>query len=413
MSIFSIEAKNNTAKKIHLLLSENGFEIISLVSPKSEDAEPAFIFSVMAPQSRRIHPEEILKNDIDSENYRIKENLGIFEDSAFDIHISKRVDNSEILDYTSNRVLNVIKQDSINTVEKIKNLPLIQNRLGLVSDGNGYDLRQSSVMNMERDAVILSKFSGINGVPVFINSKNEDDFIRNTAALADNFFALRISGITKQYDEDEFARITNAVDIPVIFNDTMERAPAIAAVVANSLKRIDRSFSGKNVAIIGISTMAEMLVNLLKYLGFDRVYGIDSDPGMLSKFERGEGIVATMEQAYVNSDVIIVMPDLKLVLDEKRLNHRQIIISFSNSCVNKQKLPSSVLKNSFFGYDPNPFYTLPGLMTFIKKTGYRDFDKNFSIRVMKSLLLKGDEGMLLPRPNNTFIQNQVRFLGLE
>jgi len=410
MSLYSIEIKNGSEKQFFSLLNQNGFEIISSMTQNKNSENGSFRFEIMSPQKSKINPRDVLLSQIEEKDFTIKEHQGIFEKNAIEINLSEDINNSRILEYTSNRVIHSIRNDRLNTLEKIRAVPFIKNRMGLISDGRAYDLNESTLLDLKRDAVVLAKFSGINGVPLMIKSKNEDEFIRNAISMAENFFALRISGIQKSFDSEEFARISSNVSIPVIFSDTMERAPTIAAVVNNALRRIKKDIYGKKAAIIGLSSLAEMLANLLLGIGAEKIYGIDSDPKLLSTFERGKGIVATIDQAYDNADILIIMPGVKTALDEKRLNDEQIIISFATGCVNKGNLSPAILKNSYFGYEPNPFYTLPGIASFVQKTGFTEFNIDFAARVMKSLIIQNTEGGLLPRPNMVFIKKQSEML---
>jgi len=100
---------------------------------------------------------------------------------------------------------------------------------------------------MEGKCMLFKKFSGINGIPLAIQTQDPNEFIRIVEALAVNYGGINLEDIKAPECFYIEAELQNRLDIPVFHDDQHGTAVIVYAALLNSLLVI-----GKTIEIVKI-----------------------------------------------------------------------------------------------------------------------------------------------------------------
>ena len=181
---------------------------------------------------------------------------------------------------------------SIASRADARKLTGISNRALLLSDGSLFQLRQRAFLSLERDAYLICKFTDHEALPLLLETRNEEDFIRNALAVAGNASVVRLSMLQRHLAAAVVERMQDQLECPLIHAEQVETAAILAAIVRNAANFHKTELSGKNV---GLSPAMCGLAELLRRMGAAKTYGIDTESSAASRFEKEGGIATSLD----------------------------------------------------------------------------------------------------------------------
>jgi hypothetical protein len=285
----------------------------------------------------------------------------------------------------------------------------ISNRALLLSDGNLFQVRQRALLGMERDAYLICKFTDHEALPLLLETRNEEEFIRNALAVAGNAAVIRLSMLQRHQAGAVVERMQEQLECPVIHAEHVETAAILAAMVRNAANFHKTELAGKNIGIVGLSPSMCGLAELLRRMGAAKTYGIDTDYSAASRFEKEGGIATSLDFALDRCDFIVIGPQTPVLIDGKRLNESQIVLSFTQQTLDG-KPGESALERFHYCQEPHPIYAAPGLMASVFRYGISRVGSEVSQRLAEVLIERCGENRFLPLPSETLIQAQVQAL---
>lgn len=298
---------------------------------------------------------------------------------------------------------------SIGSRADARKLTGIENRALLLSDGSMFQVRQKALLGMERDAYLICKFTEHEALPLLLETRNEEEFIRNSLALAGNASVVRLSMLQRHMAAAVVDRMQEQLECPLIHAEQVESASILAAIVRNAGHFHQTELGGKNVGLIGLSPAMCGLAELLRRMGAVKVYGIDTDYSVASRFEREGGIATSLDFALERCDFLIIAPQTPVLIDSKRLKEGQIVLSFTASTLDaasQEKQP----ERYHYCQEPHPIYAAPGLMASVFRYGIDSVGAEAALRLAEVLIERCGDNRFLPLPSEALIQAQVQAL---
>lgn len=285
----------------------------------------------------------------------------------------------------------------------------ISNRALLLSDGSVFQPRQRALLNMERDAYLICKFTDHEAFPLLLETRNEEEFIRNALAVAGNASLVRVSLLQRNLAAAVAERLAEQLECPLVHAEQIETAAILAAIVRNAANFHKTDLSGKNVGIVGLSPAMCGMAELMRRMGAARTYGIDTEYSAASRFERDGGIATSLDFALERCDFLVIGPQTPVLIDSKRLNESQIVLSFTQQTLDGHS--DAAMERYHYCQEPHPIYAAPGLTASVFRYGMERIGMEVSQRIAEVLIERCGENRFLPLPSESLIQAQIDALG--
>lgn len=224
------------------------------------------------------------------------------------------------------------------------------NTIAIISDGSavlglGNIGPEAAMPVLEGKGMILKSFSGINAVPIILDTQDTESIIATIKNIAPTFGAIMLEDISAPRCFEIETRLQDELSIPVIHDDQHGIAIVILAALINSLKLRDNSVS-KNAKIVisGAGAAGIATAKLLHTYGFTNIIMIDST-GIISKDREGlhvskqdilemtnpDNISGVLSDALKNTDVFIgVSVGNTVTSDMVKSMHNPIIFALAN-----------------------------------------------------------------------------------
>ncbi len=416
MSLYTLDIqvpreKSNSVLRLFQTDQGNGFDIISSNILYTDLNSSYYRLEIFSSANDTDQIRTALKADYPDVQFRIREDMSLYERPLVDMQPRQSLEFKKSFMATSPAAVSTVQKYMLPQRSQLRDLKLTQSRIGLFSNGTALEKPHQITVELERDQYLISKHTGIQAFPLWMEAPNEEQFIRAVASLAPNYFALRICGLDNHYALDIPERISNLTDVPLIHAEHAETSTVIAAVVKNAARTHGVEIKEKSAAIIGLSSVGHGLSEALFAMGFARVYGIDADSRQLTRFERTEGIATSLDHVYENADFVIIAPNYPVKLDETRFKEGQIILSFTPDSIDRSNLASEVAGKSYQDHAPHPVFILPGLVAAMQKYDIPCITLDMRLKLIETLQVRDGLDQFLPIPTADLIRSQIQALG--
>ena len=390
--------------------SPDGIELISSHQLYADLKSVYFRLEVFA-QNETVDSlrERIEKSNPAVLQHRVREDVSIYEGPLLEVQSSRNIEFRKNFVATAPTALRQARERLYTRPEDLERLNA--QRIALITDGSRYEHRHHAALYLERDAYLLARHANLQPVPLWLDSRNEEDLIRSVQALAPNFSSIRISGLRPDYAMEVVDRLEELVPVPLLHAEAIERAVLMAAILQNAARSHELTLSESTGAIIGLGPEGEGLLEFLLQLGVNRVYGIDSDLRQLSRFEKKGGIASSIDHIYESPDFIVITPDCPVVMDDTRFRAGQLVLSFHPGSINPRSMAPAVAESCYQGGEPHPVFVLPGLAGAIHRSRPRRVTQELLRKFMQTLVTRGTRAGFLPVPSQDLFK--VQFESLE
>ncbi len=148
------------------------------------------------------------------------------------------------------------------------------NCIAVVSDGTrvlglGDIGPEAGLPVMEGKALLFKYLGGVDAVPICLDTKDPDEFIRTTKLLQPSFGGINLEDISQPKCFHILDTLRAEMDIPVWHDDQQGTATVLLAGVINALKIVGKEMNKIKIALIGFGAAGVAVYRLLKAKGVD------------------------------------------------------------------------------------------------------------------------------------------------
>lgn len=198
------------------------------------------------------------------------------------------------------------------------------NTVAVVTDGTavlglGNIGAESSIPVMEGKAVLFKSFSGIDGVPIALNTTDTDDIVNTVKLLEPNYGGINLEDISAPRCFEIEERLKKETKIPVFHDDQHGTAIVTVAGMINALRIVDKDLSDIKVVLNGAGAAGMAIVKLLYSYGVrdmimcdskgaifeDRAFGMNDTKAYVAKWTNREKIEGSLNDVIRDADVFI------------------------------------------------------------------------------------------------------------
>lgn len=234
---------------------------------------------------------------------------------------------------------------------KVFDYTMKSNTVAVVTDGSAVlglgDIgAESSIPVMEGKAVLFKSFSGIDGIPIALNTKDTEEIIRTVKLIEPNYGGINLEDISAPRCFEIEERLKKETKIPVFHDDQHGTAIVTVAGLINALRIVDKELSDIKVVLNGAGAAGIAIVKLLYSYGVHEMVMCDSrgaiyegrPAGMndtkeyVAKWTNRDKIDGTLEDVIKNADVFIGVSVADLLSKEmvKSMADDPIIFAMAN-----------------------------------------------------------------------------------
>jgi hypothetical protein len=179
----------------------------------------------------------------------------------------------------------------------------------------------------ERDAVIINKFSGLNGYPLAIRYDHPEDIVTVMKKIERNYSAIRIQRI----DDASlmlYELIFSDLTVPVVSMEHDDIPLILLTYIIRIMMKYRLKAEETTVGFIGIDLSAIRLTRVLDKIGFRRILGYDHGETAMLALENQGGLATTDENIFGNADITVLLKNNFDHDEYSKIRPGQFVISF-------------------------------------------------------------------------------------
>lgn len=164
---------------------------------------------------------------------------------------------------------------------KVFDYTMKSNTVAVVTDGSAVlglgDIgAEASLPVMEGKAVLFKSFSGIDGIPLALDTKDTEEIIRTVKLIEPNYGGINLEDISAPRCFEIEERLKKETKIPVFHDDQHGTAIVTVAGLINALRIVDKDLSDIKVVLNGAGAAGIAIVKLLYSYGVHDMVMCDS-----------------------------------------------------------------------------------------------------------------------------------------
>ena len=172
------------------------------------------------------------------------------------------------------------------------------NMVAVITDGTRVlglgDIGPEAAMPvMEGKAALFKTFADVDAVPVCLDTKDEEEFIKTVKYLQPNYAGINLEDISSPKCYDIECRLKEICDIPVFHDDQHGTAVITLAGVINALKVVGKKIEDIKIVTSGAGAAGIAIIKLLISMGLKNVIMTDRKGAI---YEGREGLNPIKEE---------------------------------------------------------------------------------------------------------------------
>ena len=134
----------------------------------------------------------------------------------------------------------------------------------------------ASLPVMEGKCALFKSFSGLNAIPIVLDTNDTDEIVETIVRMAPTFGAINLEDISAPRCFEIEDRVKEALDIPVMHDDQHGTAVVVLAALTNALRVVKKSFESVRVVVSGAGAAGVAVVKILADAGVKDIVVLDS-----------------------------------------------------------------------------------------------------------------------------------------
>lgn len=270
--------------------------------------------------------------------------------------------------------------------------------IGAVRSGGEGGVQESLRLyaQAERDAVILGRFGGLNGVPLVVRMMHPEDIVSVLQRIQHSFAAIRIQEISEA-DLHLYDLLVSGLEVPVL-SRTLDEIPLyLMTLLVRIILKNRLAVAETTVGFVGITTSVVRMTRLLSGIGCYRVLGSDpSEKAMLALEDQG-GLATTSENIFSNADITVIMKSNFDPAEYRLIRPGQFIISL----IDREELDIETIRGKgarelILGDLTSLGALFPGVLRGAIEKGLHGIDDDRMVQLARKLVPAVDDQFRLP-----------------
>ncbi len=249
----------------------------------------------------------------------------------------------------------------------------------------------------ERDALVVSRFAGLNAYPLVIVFDHIEDFVKSLRAIEGTFAAVRISSVGEVEDPSGLEQVSAGVTVPLVTRDHDETPTLLLAVIDGLSEKNGLERGETSVGFAGIDCAAIRLTHLLAARGYRRILGCDASETLMLALEKAGGLATTLENIFGNADIVVLGARDVTEADLRKIRPGQLVISLVPVTAEEEAVfRERGVRAHVVVSEQHRASVLPGLLMGAHRAGLCGIDDGRIIAASRLLVESASPGAYLP-----------------
>lgn len=211
----------------------------------------------------------------------------------------------------------------------------IRNNVAIVTNGTAIlglgDIGAVAGMPvMEGKSLLFKLLSGINGIPVLLDTHDPQEIINTIKHIAPTYGAIKLEDIKAPECFEIEDKLDAMLDIPVLHDDQHGTAVVVLAALLNIAKYTFVNLKEASVGIIGLGAAGTGIMKLLKSYGISEFNGIDLDQSAVERFVSLGGNSKDLRGVVESSKIVIATTGCPDLITPDMIQPGHVILALSN-----------------------------------------------------------------------------------
>ncbi len=189
----------------------------------------------------------------------------------------------------------------------------------------------ASLPVMEGKAALFSQFSGMNMVPILIDTLDPKVFVETVCTIASGYSAIQLEDIQTPECFEIEEQLISRLKIPVMHDDQHGTAVVSLAATLNACRIVGRDLKKATVGQIGLGAAGSTIARLIMTYTGKPVIGEDPNALASERFQKmGGKIAASIDEIMTKADVVVSTTGQAGLIKPEMVRKGQIILALSN-----------------------------------------------------------------------------------
>jgi malate dehydrogenase (oxaloacetate-decarboxylating) len=183
---------------------------------------------------------------------------------------------------------------------------------------------------MEGKAIFYTAFTDLNAVPVLVDEKHPDAFVRTVLAIAPSFGAIHLEDIQVPECFEIEKRLIEALDVPVMHGDVHGTAVAALAAIQGACAQLGRPLERQTIGQIGLGAAGFGIARLAQEARAKAVIATDPDPLAQTHADANGIEIADFETVMARADIVVAATGRPGLIGSEMIRAGQVIFALTN-----------------------------------------------------------------------------------
>jgi malate dehydrogenase (oxaloacetate-decarboxylating) len=183
---------------------------------------------------------------------------------------------------------------------------------------------------MEGKAIFYTAFTDLNAVPVLVDEKHPDAFVRTVLAIAPSFGAIHLEDIRVPECFEIEKRLIEALDVPVMHGDVHGTAVAALAAIMGACAQLGRPLERQTIGQIGLGAAGFGIARLAQQARAKAVLATDPDPLAQTHADANGIEIADFETVMARADIVVAATGRPGLIGSEMIREGQVVFALTN-----------------------------------------------------------------------------------
>ena len=183
---------------------------------------------------------------------------------------------------------------------------------------------------MEGKAIFYTAFTDLNAVPVLVDEKHPDAFVRTVLAIAPSFGAIHLEDIRVPECFEIEKRLIEALDVPVMHGDVHGTAVAALAAIMGACAQLGRPLERQTIGQIGLGAAGFGIACLARKARAKAVLATDPDPLAQTHADANGIEIADFETVMARADIVVAATGRPGLIGSEMIREGQVVFALTN-----------------------------------------------------------------------------------
>jgi len=262
---------------------------------------------------------------------------------------------------------------------------------------------------MEGKAIFYTAFTDLNAVPVLVDEKHPDAFVRTVLAIAPSFGAIHLEDIRVPECFEIEKRLIEALDVPVMHGDVHGTAVAALAAIMGACAQLGRPLERQTIGQIGLGAAGFGIACLARKARAKAVLATDPDPLAQTHADANGIEITDFETVMARADIVVAATGRPGLIGSEMIREGQVVFALTNP--EPEIEPQVALRaGAAFAADGaslNNVLGFPGIFLGALSCGARTISNGMKLAAAQAILKLTRQSELVPDPLDPAVHRAV------